>query len=110
MSNYGIKTGCNEAFIIDEAKKNELIAADPKSAEIIRPFFLFVKGGNTNFLKNILSVTITQAAARSFSNKKERNLIIIVCVFGHIGDGNFEGTLPKEPFPHFLKVSTQLQR
>ena len=35
--NYGIKTGCNEAFIIDEAKKNELIAADPKSAEIIRP-------------------------------------------------------------------------
>ena len=35
--NYGIKTGCNEAFIIDEAKKEELIAADPKSAEIIRP-------------------------------------------------------------------------
>ena len=35
--NYGIKTGCNEAIIIDEAKKNELIAADPKSAEIIRP-------------------------------------------------------------------------
>ena len=35
--NYGIKTGCNEAFIIDEAKRAELIAADPKSAEIIRP-------------------------------------------------------------------------
>ena len=35
--NYGIKTGFNEAFIIDEAKKNELIALDPKSAEIIRP-------------------------------------------------------------------------
>ena len=47
--NYGIKTGCNEAFIIDEAKKNELIAADPKSAEIIRPFFLFVKGGKHKF-------------------------------------------------------------
>ena len=35
--NYGIKTGCNEAFIINGAKKDELIAADPKSAEIIRP-------------------------------------------------------------------------
>jgi hypothetical protein len=35
--NYGIKTGLNEAFIIDGNKKDELIAADPKSAEIIRP-------------------------------------------------------------------------
>ena len=35
--NYGIKTGCNEAFIISEEKKNELIAKDPKSASIIRP-------------------------------------------------------------------------
>ena len=35
--NYGIKTGYNDAFIIDEATKNTLIAADPKSAELIRP-------------------------------------------------------------------------
>ena len=35
--NYGIKTGLNEAFIIDGKKKDELIAQDPKSAEIIRP-------------------------------------------------------------------------
>jgi adenine-specific DNA-methyltransferase len=35
--NYGVKTGYNEAFIIDGAKREELIAADPKSAEIIRP-------------------------------------------------------------------------
>uniref|UniRef100_A0A831UB68 site-specific DNA-methyltransferase (adenine-specific) n=1 Tax=Geobacter metallireducens TaxID=28232 RepID=A0A831UB68_GEOME len=35
--NYGIKTGFNEAFIIDGKKKEELIAADPKSAEIIKP-------------------------------------------------------------------------
>ena len=33
----GILTGYNEAFIIDGNKKDELIAADPKSAEIIRP-------------------------------------------------------------------------
>ena len=35
--NYGIKTGLNEAFIIDETKKNELINKDSKSAEIIKP-------------------------------------------------------------------------
>ncbi|UTC79135.1 type II restriction endonuclease [Treponema sp. OMZ 799] len=35
--NYGIKTGCNEAFIIDGAKRKELIEASPNSAEIIRP-------------------------------------------------------------------------
>ncbi|MGB3267280.1 MAG: DNA methyltransferase [Microcoleus sp.] len=34
---YGIKTGFNEAFLIDEATKNSLVQADPKSAEIIKP-------------------------------------------------------------------------
>ena len=33
----GILTGCNEAFIIDGTTKDALIAADPRSAEIIRP-------------------------------------------------------------------------
>ena len=33
----GVLTGLNEAFIIDGAKKDELIAKDPKSVEIIRP-------------------------------------------------------------------------
>jgi hypothetical protein len=35
--NYGIKTGFNDAFIIDGSKRKELIAQDPKSDEIIRP-------------------------------------------------------------------------
>jgi phosphoribosyl-ATP pyrophosphohydrolase len=35
---YGIKTGCNEAFIIDEVTKNRLIKEDKKSAEVIKPF------------------------------------------------------------------------
>jgi type I restriction-modification system DNA methylase subunit len=34
----GIKTGCNKAFIIDETKRQELIAQDPRSDEIIKPF------------------------------------------------------------------------
>ena len=33
----GIVTGCNEAFIVDEAKRQQLIDQDPKSAEIIKP-------------------------------------------------------------------------
>lgn len=35
--NYGIKTGFNEAFIIDDKKKDELITQDLKSAELIKP-------------------------------------------------------------------------
>jgi len=35
--NYGIKTGYNEAFIIDRKKRDELVGKSPKNAEIIRP-------------------------------------------------------------------------
>ena len=34
----GILTGLNEAFVIDEATRERLIAADPRSAEVIKPF------------------------------------------------------------------------
>ncbi len=34
---YGIKTGFNEAFILDSDTRNALIKADPKSREIIKP-------------------------------------------------------------------------
>lgn len=35
--NFGIKTGLNEAFIIDQATRDRLVAEDPKSADIIKP-------------------------------------------------------------------------
>ncbi len=35
--NYGIKTGYNDAFFIDDDTKERLIAEDPKSAELIKP-------------------------------------------------------------------------
>ena len=35
---YGIKTGLNDAFVINEAKRHELIQADPRSAEVIKPW------------------------------------------------------------------------
>jgi hypothetical protein len=34
---YGIKTGCNEAFLLDEAEKDLLLTQDPKNIEIIKP-------------------------------------------------------------------------
>ena len=35
--NYGIKTGFNDAFFIDEKTREKLIAEDPKSEELIKP-------------------------------------------------------------------------
>ncbi len=35
---YGIKTGLNEAFLIDTAKRDELVRADPACADVIRPY------------------------------------------------------------------------
>jgi hypothetical protein len=40
---YGIKTGLNDAFIIDTETRNRLIKADPKSADLLKPF---LKGEN----------------------------------------------------------------
>ena len=34
---YGIKSGLNEAFVIDQKKRDELIAEDARSAEILEP-------------------------------------------------------------------------
>jgi hypothetical protein len=35
---YGVKTGFNEAFLIDDSTRSKLIQADPKSDEVIKPF------------------------------------------------------------------------
>ena len=35
---YGIKTGLNGAFVIDNATKERLCAQDPRSAELLKPF------------------------------------------------------------------------
>ncbi|PCG19844.1 N-6 DNA methylase [Brachyspira sp. G79] len=34
---YGIRTGCNDAFIVDEETKDRLIKEDKKSADLIKP-------------------------------------------------------------------------
>jgi len=40
---YGIKTGLNEAFVIDTQTRDRLVAADPRSADLLKPF---LKGEN----------------------------------------------------------------
>lgn len=35
---YGVKTGCNEAFLIDNAEKERLCREDPRSAEVLKKF------------------------------------------------------------------------
>ncbi len=40
---YGIKTGANEAFVIDAATRRAILDVDPKSADLIKPF---VQGTN----------------------------------------------------------------
>ena len=37
-SYYGIKTGLNEAFVIDKNTRYKLVTEDPKSSKLIRPF------------------------------------------------------------------------
>lgn len=57
---YGIKTGLNEAFIIDELKRDELIGLNSNNSEIIKPL---LEGKNihrysTNFNKNYIILSI----------------------------------------------------
>jgi hypothetical protein len=35
---YGIKTGCNEAFLVDQGTKERLCREDPRSAEILKKY------------------------------------------------------------------------
>lgn len=35
---YGVKTGCNEAFLIDTPTRNRILTSDPRSEKIIKPY------------------------------------------------------------------------
>ena len=59
-----VLNGFNEAFVIDEAKRAELIARDPKSDEIIKPFHAAV----TSTLAAVGRVVLTKPRSASISN------------------------------------------
>lgn len=52
----GILTGLNEAFVIDSATRDRLVAEDPRSAEVIKPFLAGreIKRYQTPVIKNYL--------------------------------------------------------
>ena len=35
---YGVKTGLNEAFLVDSQTRERIVAADPRAAEVLRPY------------------------------------------------------------------------
>ncbi len=72
---YGIKTGLNEAFVIDEATKNALIKEDAGSKEIIKPFL----GGRD---------------IKRYQTSKSKKYIILFPK----GFTNAKGNLPKNPW------------
>lgn len=67
---YGIKTGLNEAFVIDSNTRDELIRKDKKSAELIKPF------------------VVGDDVRRYFLKCKHRHLILIPKGWTHAQSGN----------------------
>lgn len=68
---YGIKTGFNEAFLIDNATRDRIVQADPKSAEIIKPYLRGqdVKRWHSEW-QNIWIILIKSSANYSWSWSK----------------------------------------
>jgi adenine-specific DNA-methyltransferase len=71
---YGIKTGLNEAFVIDEATRKRLIAEDPKSADLIKPW---LRGRDIRKWKaqwaGLYLITIASSANREWPWSKEKS-------------------------------------
>ena len=50
---YGVKTGLNKAFVVDQVTRDRLISEHPSSAEVLKPFLRGrdVKVWNVDFIK-----------------------------------------------------------
>lgn len=64
---YGIKTGLNEAFVIDEATRKRLTDEDPKSADLIKPWLRGrdIRKWKTNWA-GLYLITIASSANREW--------------------------------------------
>jgi len=67
---YGIKTGLNEAFVIDEETKKKLIQEDKRSAEIIKPF---LGGRDIKRFQPLQSNSYLIMFPKGFTNQKGSN-------------------------------------
>jgi hypothetical protein len=68
---YGIKTGLNEAFIIDAATRDKLISEDPNSAELIKPFLI---GRDIKRYKPPESQRFIILIPKGWTKKKSKNI------------------------------------
>jgi adenine-specific DNA-methyltransferase len=79
---YGIKTGLNEAFVIDEETRARLISEDPKNAEIIRPW---LRGKDIFRWKpqwaNLYIIAIASSANREWPWSEEKNEVAARKIF-----------------------------
>jgi len=69
--NNGIKTGYNSAFIIDQLKRDELVAEDPKSEEILKPI---LKGKDIKFYSHNSKNLYLVACHNGFKNKRGEDI------------------------------------
>ncbi len=71
---FGIKTGCNDAFIVDAVTCERLIAADPDSRDLIKPL---LRGRNLNKWKavsgNEYLITIPSSTNREWPWSNTKN-------------------------------------
>jgi hypothetical protein len=72
---YGIKTGFNEAFIVDRETRNQLIAEHPSSEEVLKPFLRGkdVKRWVVNFAEQyLIKIESSENKQHTWSNKSDK--------------------------------------
>ncbi|MBS0469293.1 MAG: Eco57I restriction-modification methylase domain-containing protein [Proteobacteria bacterium] len=79
---YGIKTGLNEAFVIDGVTRARLVAEDPKSAEVIKPFLRGrdVKRWGVEFEDQyLIKIESSENVPHPWSGKKDAEKVFANC-------------------------------
>ncbi len=72
---YGIKTGLNEAFVVDRATRDRLIAEHSSSAEVLKPFLRGrdVKRWSVNFAEQyLIKIESSENKQHLWSNKSDK--------------------------------------
>jgi len=73
---YGIKTGLNDAFVVDRATRDRLIAEHPSSAEVLKPFLRGrdVKRWRVDFADQyLIKIESSENKSHPWSNKPAKD-------------------------------------
>ena len=98
----GILTGLNEAFVIDEKTRNELIAEDKKSAEIIKPIRRRLRPSPATITVRTISPLRSPSDRNSFASSRAKKYIVMesgivkrkTCSFTSMAIACAHGVLP----------------